>query len=654
MKNLFLVNAPAGSGKTYFIKDEINRILTADLTTRVLCITYTERAASELKSRIISDNVEISTIHSFMNRCLRPFFMLPEVIDFYIDNYKDKIKARISTDLGVHANRYKERMKIDTSTQLTIEIIRDNITTLYYNELPNNSYFYGGISHDELLIFSLQMMERFPILKLKVRELYQYIFIDEVQDTSSDILNFFYYAVKDNTTQLFLFGDKMQEIYDKYDGTFEVKYDLFDNSLSNKFNENYRSSKEILRVLSNLYVSKLNIKQESNMGNINIFPKIIICDSITEHLQLNAERYFYFLQLRTLNRHRFESFESKKSLVKLYEGYNTIYPRQFKIKVLDVLLPKNHEESPDLLLNFIFLLDSILNHFRKKEYGELIQKIKSANYTNEYKKKTIFNLKKLSISHHKDKKMYKEILEKVNENFNENNENPIFCLLESLLLNEIITKEFYRAIVISEVNQKFKYTDILHLPVYTFIYLILLKESPKISTQHGVKGEGHEKVLFVSEDSANPSIKIYEFFRLFSQNPHFNLDDFQKFYYEFSYDIKALEKKIGGSVSKIKAVTRDQYESEFEKLYSKYSNNLYFQEINCKGEVFKHKQNLSILKKMFNITNIRGTLVAYKLFYVGCSRAEKELIVLIKRESIQHFSEQFIKKMKSIGFEVKE
>ncbi|HFI0151201.1 TPA: hypothetical protein ACGOSI_002019 [Streptococcus suis] len=70
-----------------------------------------------------------------------------------------------------------------------------------------------------------------------------------------------------------------------------------------------------------------------------------------------------------------------------------------------------------------------------------------------------------------------------------------------------------------------------------------------VSTQHGVKGEGHRKILFVAENSSKPGIKIYEFLNLFTsfykRNIEFNFDAFQEFYYNFNRDIVLLEEKIG-------------------------------------------------------------------------------------------------------------
>ena len=72
--NFYKINAPAGSGKTYFISKTINDILNNEPFVKILCITYTNRASQVMQERIISPNVEISTIHSFLNDFLKPFF----------------------------------------------------------------------------------------------------------------------------------------------------------------------------------------------------------------------------------------------------------------------------------------------------------------------------------------------------------------------------------------------------------------------------------------------------------------------------------------------------------------------------------------------------------------------------------------------------
>lgn len=67
-----LVNAPAGSGKTTAVSKSIRKLLMTP-SKKILCITYTNRAAKQLSEKIISERVEISTIHSFIGNFMKAF-----------------------------------------------------------------------------------------------------------------------------------------------------------------------------------------------------------------------------------------------------------------------------------------------------------------------------------------------------------------------------------------------------------------------------------------------------------------------------------------------------------------------------------------------------------------------------------------------------
>ncbi|WP_086314487.1 DNA helicase II/ATP-dependent DNA helicase PcrA [Enterococcus sp. 7F3_DIV0205] len=649
--NLYFINAPAGSGKTYFIKDKINQLLDNNFQSQILCITYTERAANELKARIISDAVDISTIHSFVNSFLSPFFSLPEVIDFFVEVYHDEILDRLVSNDGEYAMKYKEIIGLDDSRVVTIDDIKERLNRVYYNERERNSILYGGISHDSLLSFAFKLLDRYPIIKLKLKEMYQYIFIDEVQDTSSDILNFFYEAVLDSSTELYVFGDKMQEIYDNYDGSFENQFSEFDKNLSKKFITNYRSSKEILDVLENVYLSDLKIEQQSKKGKSNKKPQILVCDSINKFLENNLHKYNDFLQLRTLNRHRFENNNPKKDLSILYSKYREIYPSHLKIKVMDVLLPRDEMNNPDLLLGFIFKLYDVLEDFQCGRYGSVIQEIKKAKFSTDNSIVNIFNLEKLSIEYHKDKALYASIFQQIYSEFMSDNKD-LHSLFEFLIGNRVITKSFYNEIVKKEYDDGFKYADILSISLSKFFLLAKLRYNQNISTQHGVKGEGHDKVMFISENSSNPGIHMYKFFKIFSELKSFGLDEFQKYYYDFKFDVEKIEKEANKKIRTFDVADRDMFETEFEIIYLKYKDNPYFEYINRCGVDFKGKLAMKKVKKMFNVNAVRSTLQAYKLFYVGCSRAKEELIVVVEEKEISGFKGEFIDKMMSCGFDI--
>lgn len=64
------------------------------------------------------------------------------------------------------------------------------------------------------------------------------------------------------------------------------------------------------------------------------------------------------------------------------------------------------------------------------------------------------------------------------------------------------------------------------------------------------------------------------------------------------------------------------------------------------------KQNVSNALPCLKSTTIFGMLTAYRLFYVGCSRAKKELTVVIDESKIMTYKDAFVAKMQSVGFNV--
>lgn len=70
-------------------------------------------------------------------------------------------------------------------------------------------------------------------------------------------------------------------------------------------------------------------------------------------------------------------------------------------------------------------------------------------------------------------------------------------------------------------------------------------------------------------------------------------------------------------------------------------------------ENFLNKQNVSNYKKCLSALNkLDGIFPAYKLFYVGCSRAKERLDVYVLSEKISSFQDFFIEKMRNIGFKI--
>ena len=88
--NRYLINAPAGSGKTTYIRNKLKSICFNKPESRILCITYTNRAADELKKDLGNINITVSTIHSYINELISPFYSHKEALDLYWEIYEKK------------------------------------------------------------------------------------------------------------------------------------------------------------------------------------------------------------------------------------------------------------------------------------------------------------------------------------------------------------------------------------------------------------------------------------------------------------------------------------------------------------------------------------------------------------------------------------
>lgn len=105
------------------------------------------------------------------------------------------------------------------------------------------------------------------------------------------------------------------------------------------------------------------------------------------------------------------------------------------------------------------------------------------------------------------------------------------------------------------------------------------------------------------------------------------------------------------------AKTYKDHEEEYLKLAqqikNKYKDNKYF--LFCQQEYYDKylsNPNSTNAQHCFKSTKIKGVLWAYKLFYVGCSRAKENLVIVIDENKIASFRKEFIKRMIDIGFDI--
>ena len=184
-------------------------------------------------------------------------------------------------------------------------------------------------------------------------------------------------------------------------------------------------------------------------------------------------------------------------------------------------------------------------------------------------------------------------------------------------------------------------------------------DKPNISTQHGVKGESYETVLFVAENNTrSPFVYINKFFEMWSKI-NVTLSSFEEFYYSYIALIKQIEKSSSVKLADMSSALYKSVEGtiveHLERFIDSYGNNEYYLTLlKEKFDSYFEKKNISTLKACLKDNNVYGVLSAYRLFYVGCSRARKNLAVVIQNSDVSGFKTDLVNKLQTIGFDVKD
>lgn len=249
----FLLSGGAGSGKTYSLVQVIRQVIVENPTAKIACMTYTNAAVKEIESRVNNKSLSVTTIHDFLWDNIKHFQKELKTTLIALANDKD-VKITIDEDLPIPDSYFDELEK-----------------GVQYKEFVKIKK--GIISHDELLLVANYLFEKYPKLSTIVKDKYQFIFIDEYQDTSSTVieifLNHFKKSKKKNT--IGFFGDSMQSIYDDGIGDLdEYKGDASESIIEIKKTQNRRNPLRIINLANNLRTDGIIQKPSSDITAPNM------------------------------------------------------------------------------------------------------------------------------------------------------------------------------------------------------------------------------------------------------------------------------------------------------------------------------------------------------------------------------------------------
>lgn len=274
-----LVLAGAGSGKTRVLTSRIAYILREGKATlsEILAITFTNKAANEMKERLSSvigegDGKWICTIHSMCVKILREFAEhagIKSNFSIYTDVERNNVIKKVFKELEIDDDALIKSARYHIGNAKMLGLDPDQYGRKYryergmddivvaYEKYNNHLKANNALDFDDLLLETLRLLRRDGEVLDYLSEKFRYILVDEFQDTNSVQYGIIKLLCKKHGN-IFVVGDDDQSIYGWRGAEIEniLKFDSdFPQAKVYKLQRNYRSTKSILK-LANAIIKK--------------------------------------------------------------------------------------------------------------------------------------------------------------------------------------------------------------------------------------------------------------------------------------------------------------------------------------------------------------------------------------------------------------
>lgn len=266
-----LILAGAGSGKTKVLTVRIAYLLAQGVNPyEILAITFTNKAAKEMKSRIeglvgdVANRIWLSTFHSFCAKFLR--FELDNFLgynsNFTIYDTSDSqvvIKAALKA-LNLDDKYYPVGAMISAISDAKNKLMfasdyRKQARDFYQQKVADVYEYYerelrknNALDFDDLLLVAVKLLQSNAAVLDKYSKRFKYVMIDEYQDTNH-AQYLLAYLLSSHWKNIAVVGDADQSIYAWRGADIQNILDFekdYPNCTSIKLEQNYRSTKIIL------------------------------------------------------------------------------------------------------------------------------------------------------------------------------------------------------------------------------------------------------------------------------------------------------------------------------------------------------------------------------------------------------------------------
>lgn len=463
----FRVEAGAGSGKTYSLNKAIEWIQANKITEyrskkqNVICITYTNAAVNVIEERLSKDSFILpSTIHSFAWNAIKQYQgLLVDIVTndptFSPDEGDFTKVTEVTYTLG---HRYKE----------------NGIQYLY---------------HDDVLKLFCLILDKAKFRRL-FADNYPLILIDEYQDSYGPIIErFIGYFIAENTGPQFgFFGDAWQTIYQSNKACGIIEHG---NIKVIKKGSNFRSAPRIVQFLNDL---RPDLPQKSAIDNFQGEVIVVTCEDYSGYRRTdrNYKGELPPDEIRTrLNAvaEKIKQIASPDETLKiLMITHKVLAVQQGYERLLDILKDGLRDKDEPFLMFFMNTVEPIYKALETSNMQLLFDTLGIKRYPIKQKSEK-----------HKWKKLHDDLSEvrkkkaiDVFEVVIKSNLIPILPKLEGWYR---LYKDSPDVLYISDMSIQ----SYLNIDYEQFKAAIdfLYPEDALFSTEHGVKGEEYDNVVFV-------------------------------------------------------------------------------------------------------------------------------------------------------------
>jgi|TARA_B110000263_G_scaffold147106_1_gene127592 DNA helicase-2/ATP-dependent DNA helicase PcrA len=396
-----MVIAGAGSGKTRVLTYRIAYLMEMGVDPfSILALTFTNKAAREMKSRISlivgeekSKNLWMGTFHSIFARILRSEAdLLGYSSNFTIYDTQDseRLIATIVKEMKLEKDLYKYR-----NIRNRISSLKNNLVTIkaylsnpelvqqdndsrrpmfgkVYQTYVDRCFKASAMDFDDLMLKTNELLNRFPQVLAKYQERFKYIHVDEYQDTNHSqylIIK----ALADRYENLCVVGDDAQSIYGfrgaNIENILSFQKDYL-NSAVYRLEQNYRSTQNIVNAANSVIKNNIN-KLDKNIWTDNEEgDKIEINQSITDseegryvassifenknNLRLDNDSFAVLYRTNAQSRSIEDALRRKNISYQIYGGLSFYQRKEIKdiLAYLRVIINPNDEESFKRILNY--------------------------------------------------------------------------------------------------------------------------------------------------------------------------------------------------------------------------------------------------------------------------------------------------------------